>query len=240
MSPDKLFKRLTPLRNYLSKKLNREVIIELAQNPEQLIKRTDAGRYDMILTGPSFAVRAFDSGLYVPGVLPGGLTATVILVDSSSTITSINQLKNKTVSTPPEIGTAAKVAIRLFKENGFNNNEFPKMIPYASHTAALMAAQNGDVDAAIIAGFAYKNFIASGMPVRNIAQSKSFPGISIIFAKRLPVKLREELITTIIELNKSSEGKDVLKKIAFQPFRRASYKEFDDSRSYFSNKKKNH
>jgi len=233
MSPDKLFKRLNPLRNYLKEKLNREIVIELSRNPAQLIERTDTGRYDFLFTGPGFALRAFDSGLYLPGAIPGNLTTSVLLVSSSSAIKSIEQLKGKVISTPPKKGAAAIVIPSFFRANGFAKKDIPKMIPYASHNAAFLAAQNGDVDAAFIAGFGYRDIVASGAQVREIARTKPFPGISFIVAKRLPENQRESLISAIVGLNNSSQGKEVLKKIAFPPFRRYSYQEFDDFRSYF-------
>lgn len=234
MSPDKLFKRLNPLRNFLSRALSREVVLEFSRNPAQLIERTDAGRYDLVFTGPSFALRAFDSGLYLPGAIPGNHTTSVLLVSSSSVIQSIEQLKGKVISTPPQKSLAAKVAPSFFRENGFIKSEIPKMLPYASHNAAFLAAQNGDVDAAFIVAFGYSDVVASGALVREIARTKPFPGISFIVAKRLPEAQREGIISAILDLNNSSQGKKVLKKIAFPPFRRYSYEEFDNFRSYFS------
>lgn len=233
MSPDKLFKRLNPLRNYLSRELNREVVIEFSRNPAQLIERTDAGRYDFVFTGPGFALRALDSGRYLPGAIPVNLTTSVLLVSSSSAIKSIEQLKGKVISTPSQKGVTAMMAPNFFRENGFIKNEIPKMIPYGSHNAAFLAAQNGDVDAAFVAVFGYSDFIESGAHVREIARTKTYPGIGFIVAKRLPERQREGIITAILGLNNSIQGKEVLKKIAFPPFRRYSYEEFDNFRSYF-------
>lgn len=236
MSPDQLFKRLTPLRIYLSKKLKREVVIELSRNPTQLIERTDKGRYDFVLTGPKFALRAFDNGMYLPGVIPGKLTTSIILVNSSSGVQSIDHLKGKVLSTPPKKGAVAHMAPNFFRDKGFKQNEIPRFIPYASHNAALLAAQNGDVDAAFIAEFAYISTIKKqDKHMREVARTKPFPGISFIVAKRLPEKLHESLITTILNLNKNSQGKEVLKKINLPAFRRSSYEEFDKARIYFGN-----
>jgi ABC-type phosphate/phosphonate transport system substrate-binding protein len=65
MTPAALFKRLTPLRGYLSKELGREVVIELVRDIPQLLDRIDRVRYDLILGGAVFALRAFDGGHYL-------------------------------------------------------------------------------------------------------------------------------------------------------------------------------
>lgn len=232
MSPDKLSKRLAPLRNYLSDKLKLEVVIELTRNPKQLLERTAAGRYDFVFTGPNFALRAFDSGLYLPGAIPEKFTEFIIITDSSSTINSIEQLKGKSISVPPKKGTIAKILPNYLQMNGLSKEALPNIVYYPSHNAALLAVLNGDVDASFVPDFSYHSLLPVGASVKEISRTEPLPAISFIFAKRLPDNLREEIITTLVDLNKSDRGKVVLKKISFPPFRRYSYREFDNLRIY--------
>ncbi len=238
MSPEALFKRLSPLRNYLSSEMKQEVVIELNRNVDQLIERTDAGHYDMVFTGPNFAIRAFDSGLYVPGAIPGNLTSAVLIVVSSSPLKSIEELKGKVIATPRKKGAVSIIAPVFFRSNGFGHNEVPEFIDYASHNAAFMAVQNGDVDAAFIAEFGYRNLLSknASASIRVIGRTKPFPGISMIVSSRLSDDVREMIINSIVNLGKSEKGKTVLRKISFPPFRRSSIKEFDGVRHYFNNK----
>lgn len=236
MSPVALYKRFAPLRDYLSQEMKREVIIELNSSVEQLIERTDAGRYDMVLTGPNFALRAFDSGLYLPGVIPGKLTTAVLLVNSSSSIKTIEQLKGKVISTPRKRGALGIIAGAFFMAHGFTKEELPKIKYYSSHNAAFMAMHNGDVDAAFIAEFGYRHLLANGssLSIVEIGRTKPFPGLSLIISKRLSDELREKVIISIVKLGQSDQGKMILKKIAFPPFRRYSVDEFESIRQYMN------
>ncbi len=239
MSPDTLFKRLSPLRDYLSKELDQEVAIELAQTIDHLVKRTDAGHYDMIFTAPHLALRAIESGLYVPGVIPVDLTKVVLIVSSSSPVDSIGQLKGKVVSAPQKNGALWFIAPKFFMLNKYSRDELPKFINYGSHNAAFMAAQNGDVDAAFVAEIGYINLQAENAVdhVKVIAQTEPFPGLSMIISEHLSSEMRELIITSMLELGKSADGKAILNKIAFPPFRRYSIEEFDSIRHYFDESK---
>jgi len=242
MSPEALFKRMSPLEEYLSHELNQKVIIELNKSGAQLIKRTDAGRYDMVFTAANLAIRAFDSGLYVPGAIPSSLTTAVFLVHSSSSINSIEQLKGKVVATPQKKGTIAVMAPTFFREHGFSQSDMPKIVNYASQNAAFLAVENGDVDAAFIAEFGFRKMLSKykppkSSPVKQIFRTKPFPGISMIISSHLSDDLREKIITSMLNLNKSEKGKIVLKKISFSPFKRSSSEEFDVIRYYFKSRR---
>lgn len=235
MSPEALFKRMTPLQEYLSEKLDRKVVIELNRSVEQLIERTDADRFDLVYTGPSFALRAFGSGLYSPAVIPDELSYSIFLVNRDSPVNSLNDLKGKLVSTPPAKGAVARIGPVFFEEQGFSSTEIPKFKPYASHNAAFLAMRNGDTDAAMIASFAYRDGNGVGSDVRVIAKTESYPGISLILSNRLSAALREEIIVSMVELGNSDTGRKVLDKINFKPFRRISIQEFNHARRYLTN-----
>lgn len=241
MSPEALFKRMSPLEEYLSNELNQKVIIELSKSGAQLIKRTDAGRYDIVFTAANLAIRAFDSGLYVPGAIPKSLTTAVFLVHSSSPINSIKQLKGKVIATPQKKGTIAVMAPTFFRENGFSHTEMPTIVNYASQNAAFLAVQNGDVDAAFIPKFGFRKMLSKypsteAASVKQIFSTKPFPGISMIISTQLSADMREKIITAMLNLGKSEKGKKVLKKISFSPFKRSSLEEFDVIRHYFKNR----
>jgi phosphonate transport system substrate-binding protein len=234
MSPASLFKRMTPLRIHLGKALKREVVIELNKDVRQLLKRTAEDRFDLLYTGPNFAIRAFDSGLYVPGVIPGNLTRSHLLVSPDSPINALSQLSGKTVSTPPGRGAAAKMAHHFFLNQGMTVEQLPVLKAYASHNAAFMAMKQGDVDAAFIAEFGYRDALAAGEKARVLATTAPYPGISLIISKRLDPELRESIIKAMLALKHSEEGRSILKQIAFPPFRRFKTDEFNRVRDYFS------
>ena len=235
MSPAALSKRLAPLRGYLSQTLEREVIMELSRDGEQHVKRTDDGRYDMVFTAANHAICAIDSGLYVPGVIPGKLTTAVLIVPSTSPFNSIDELKGRVVATPQKKGTLAVMAPKFFQENGFTKSEMPKLVSYASQNAAFLAVQNGDVDAAFLAKFAIRKLLSknASASIKEILHTKPFPGISLILSSRISVTERDAIINTMTNLGKNNQGKEVLKQISFPPFKRSSLVEFDTIRHYF-------
>lgn len=237
MSSGALFKRLAPLRDHLSQEMGRKVVLELTSSPKQLTQRMGIGRYDLVFTGPNFALQAFDSGLYVPGVIPGNITSAVLVSSESSPITTIDALKGKTVSTPRKEGIVATIAPAFFKSKGFKSSEIPQFIHYASHNAAFMASQSGDVDAAFIAEFGFRDAQADNSLFKEIDRTKPFPGVSLIIAKSLPESLREKMISAVVQLNEDADGILILRKIAFPAFRRYSADEFEKVRGYFADLK---
>jgi len=234
MSPEALFKRLSPLRDYLRDETKRDVVLELSRNVNKLIERTDSQHYDILLTGPTFVLRAFDSGLYLPGVIPD-LTTAVLIVGLSSPIQSIEQLKGKKIAVPPSKGAVAKMASSFFRSKGIGDNDLPQSINYAGHNAAFMAVINGDVDAAFIEEYGYHDALSNGDSAKEIGRTKPFPGIGMIISSRLSTEVREKIINAMLRLSESPQGAVVLKKISSPPFRRYSIQEYEDVRNYFTN-----
>lgn len=232
MSPIALFERFSPLRDYLSEELGREVVLETEKSPRKFLQKIRGHKYDLIFATPVMAFRALDYGHYQVAVISERKTRPLLMVKSYSLMESPEQLSTKKVALPPTISVINFMAERWFISKGLRPEELPEFVNYNSHNAAYQAALAGDVDAAFVASFAV-NQLRKKLPIlRIIGSAESLPGSSILYASTLEGDLQRGLTNLIMKLKQSQQGRDILNRISLPPFRRPESSEYEAMRPY--------
>jgi ABC-type phosphate/phosphonate transport system substrate-binding protein len=227
-----LFERLSPLSQYLSEKLGREVLIQTDRDLQELMRRIHQREYDLLLATPVFALRAIDGGHYSAGVITTQRVQPVLMVEGSSLIQHPRQLANKRVALPPHASLVSSLAERWFLSRGLTRDELPEFINFNSNNAAYQATLNGDIEAAFVADFAVTQ-LRKKLPILKIIDSaEPLPGNSILFANNIDDSLKEQLIALLIALEESPQGREILNRISFPPFRKADAGEYEVIRPY--------
>jgi len=102
MSPMALMKRMAPLRDYLSDSLGVKVLIETTIDAKDFSRRTLDGRYDFVLTNPTFSLMAIDRGEFQIVATQKKKLAGHFVVLESSGIQNIKELTGKRIGAPPK------------------------------------------------------------------------------------------------------------------------------------------
>lgn len=223
------FKRYAPLRDYLSKKLNRKIHLETARSFPEFIKRTKEGRYDFLETAPHFVIPAIDSKKYrVITTIVQPLSAQIVVLKSSK-YSNLSQLSGLTIATP-----SPKAIITKIGKNSLNKvlANTPSYKSYKTHNAAYESVLGKHSDAAIISVNVFNKAIRQEKPLRSIGESNKIPNMSILVSSRISHSLEKELQTTLINMLKTDDGIRVLKEISYPGYRKATAKEFNPIRRY--------
>jgi len=232
LSPIALTKRFAPLRNYLAEKLGKDVVIVTTSSFETFIERTANDEYDFILTAPHFTVMALDSGKYEVKAVYLKMLQAYIVVRNDSMVNSVSDLAGKSIGVPPVKAIMTMAGIQYMENQGVKEQRGAHYKPYKSHNAAMLATVSGEVDAAIASNFQVLNQIKKGQPLRIVGETRTYPGMGLLAAKRLPDKIKDMFQKTLITMTQDDKGKEVLKEIRYPGFRKTNNEEFEPARAF--------
>lgn len=232
MSPIALYKRFTPLLEYLNHDLKRNFTLETSHSFKQHIQKTTLGHFDFLLTAPHFVLAAVDTGLYRVVATYNKPLSIVIVVKKSSLLRTLADLNNKTISTPPPRSLTSIITKNLFcKKTPGHNIHFKA---YTNHSAAYHAMLGSETDAAAISIYVYFDAINKGRALKVLARSKDFPAMGILAATNLPDSVINQFVNALVGMNTNNKGRLALKKMAFPGYRKASSHEYENLPAYNS------
>lgn len=224
MSPVALIKRMSPLKNYLEKATGKTVVLESAPSFPEYIKRTLNHEYDLVYTAPHFVPLTMEDSYYQLLASSNNISSHLIVKQNSS-ISRVEQLAGKRIAHGPEQAFLVIIAKHLLKTKGLTEEKAPVFIKHKSHNAALRATASGDADAAIIGTFMLKLAAKNGL--KEIEATPGYPGIGILASKELPEATQNDIANAFIDIKKSAEGRETLKKIRFPGFRKSMVSDYD-------------
>jgi len=231
-SPVAKFKRYAPLREYLSERLGREVVMETARDFPEFIRRTAQRRYDFLETAPHFVLPALDSAKYeVRTTLLIPLSAQLV-VHTTSPIQTLAELVGKTVATPPPEAVITRAGKYFLARHGMSEQRGPTYVPYRTHNAAYQAVIGGQASAALISVNVLNKALGKGVPLRVIAKTEGFPNMALLVALDLPDSLRDSLEAAFLSIQDTPHGRQILKHMAYPGYRKARPVEFEIVREY--------
>ena len=227
-----LFKRFSPLRDYLSDTLGLKVELETAKNFPTFYQRTNQGEFDLVITAPHFAVRAADSGRYEIVATLVKPVQQVFVVHKNSKFKSIEDFAGKKIATPPASALMTMMGKAFLRQHGLDNNKKPTFQAYTSHNAANEALLAGEVVAAIASTNVVNKAIKQGEPLRIIARGLRLPNMATLVASDLNDDLKKKIRDAFIGMNDTEQGQQVLKKIGLPGYKPATNKDYEPARPY--------
>ncbi|MGD8811964.1 MAG: phosphate/phosphite/phosphonate ABC transporter substrate-binding protein, partial [Thioalkalispiraceae bacterium] len=228
-SPVALLKRFAPLRDHLQQKIGRPVILETASNFDEFVSRSQARRYDFLLTAPHFTLLAIDSGKYEVTATYLKPLAAGISVKRDSNIRSLKQLEGQRISTPPDIAIITMAGKSYLKKH---LKKQPQYINYKSHNASLDAMLVGNSVAAIASLNPTRQYIQRDIPLRIIATTPPLPGMGLLVASDLDESIKSNYRDALINMHKDPHGKAALKKMDYSGYRPVDKREFESTRIF--------
>lgn len=233
-----LFKRFSPLKDYLSEQLGREIILETAKDFPTFLKRTAERRYDIVFTAPHFAVRAEDSGKYHIRATHPKDVQVLIVVHQDSPIQHLSELAGKRVSSPPAGALMTMIGQDHVKVEGLVGDKQPRYQAYTSHNAANQAVVVGQADAAIASNNVVLKQMEKGVPLRIISRGLQLPSMATLVASDLPPNMAQQMVDAMVGMSDTVVGRRILKVIGFSGYREVSIKDYEVVRPYAYRSKK--
>lgn len=232
MSPLALVKRFAPLRVYLTELLGKRVVIETATLASDFLERSLKGRYDFILTSPTFALKAKESGKYKVLLVQKNKLMGRIVVLNESPIRKLSDLNGKLLGAPPKIGFLGQIVEPYLKKSAHPDKHSIKVIHFRNHIDSILALRDRGIDASFITGFMQQHFVDKGINVREIARTEEYPGLTFMSLISRQEKTSEKVKNALIELDQNKKGKWLLKDISLSPFRVMEPDELEQVREY--------
>lgn len=143
-----LVKTHQPLRLALEEKLGRPVVVFSAPDYPTFVRESLAGRYDILITGPHFAVLSMEKG-YVPLVHYRAPLQPIFVVRSDAAIAGAEELKGRRIALSSRFSISSIGGIKWLADRGLHVGTDFQVAEYPTHGAAVAAVVVGDADAAL-------------------------------------------------------------------------------------------
>lgn len=227
--PAVMHKRLKPLTNYLSKRLNKNVVLKLSPNMGAAITEAAKGTVDMAYLTPVAYLRARAKGnaqLIAKTVTNGKASfKLMIVVKQNSPIKSVNDLVGKTFAFGDEKALLQRAAV---VGSGLKLSQFKDYRFIGHYDNIARAVMNNDFDAGILKDtMAYK---WEGKGLRILHASPALPPYNIVASKNVSKATLKALQEVFLSLDKNNpEQLKVIKAVdkKYDGFAATSDKEYD-------------
>ena len=143
-----LFKTHQPLRQYLQTTLGKKVDFYTASDYETFLKDSLEGQFDLLITGPHFAVMSVKSG-YQPLFHYKAALQPLFVVRKNSSIQSIADLKGKKIGLSSRLSISSIGGLKWLQDHGLKIGRDFQIFERPTHGAAVAAVAIGELDAAL-------------------------------------------------------------------------------------------
>lgn len=201
--PAVMHKRLKPLTKYLSKRLNKKVVLKLSPNMGAAINETATGAVDISYLTPVAYLRAHKKGnaqLIAKTVTKGKASfKLMIVVKENSSIKSIKDLQGKSFAFGDEKALLQRATV---VGSGIKLEQFNEYKFIGHYDNIARAVMNDDFDAGILKDtMAYK---WEGKGLRILHSSPALPPYNIVASKNVSKATLKELKKIFLSLNKNN------------------------------------
>jgi len=227
-----LFKRFSPLKNYLAEQLGREVVLETARDFPTFARRTAERRYDIVITAPHFAIRAADSGHYRIRAAVSKNVQQLLVVREDSPLRRPEQLAGQHIATPPAGALMTMMGMDYLQQLGLSGPQQPVYRHFLSHNAANEAVIGGQADAAIASSNVISKAQQRGAPLRIIGRGLQLPNMPTLVASDLPAELADRIEAILVGMRNDEGGRHVLARIGFPGYRAVRLVDYEPARPY--------
>lgn len=143
-----LIKTHQPLRQALESRLGRPIEVYTEADYPAFVRESLGGRYDLLITGPHFAVMSIEKG-YVPLVHYRAPLQPVFVVRPDSEISAPEKLRGRTIGLSSRFSISSIGGMWWLADKGLMSPRDYKIREYPTHGAAVAAVAVGEVDAAL-------------------------------------------------------------------------------------------
>jgi phosphonate transport system substrate-binding protein len=229
--------RYQPLSDYLSKKINRNILLTVLPRYGNIVENFVSGRLDGAFFGSfTYALAHQKLGVEVlarPISLSGVSTYHgLIFVRKDSGIRSIREMKGKRFALVDRATTAGYLLpLDYFKSQGKNYKTYLKESYFTgTHEDAILDVLNRKADIGAAKNTVYDRLAASDDRIRKelvvLARSPDVPENGLAVRKDLDMALKENLKRTLLTMHEDSENQVLLKVFGAQRFFETSDRDY--------------
>jgi ABC-type phosphate/phosphonate transport system substrate-binding protein len=183
MPTSRLIEAHQSLRRHIEETFKRQAVLSTAPDFQSFQRRVLRGDFDLVLSGGNLAWQAhLDAGM-VPIAVSRKFVIVRIVVGKDSRITSIADLRGKTVATIDAFTTVAQITVRLLREGGLEVGRDVQLLHEKTPFNSAQAVVFGEAAAAGLPDISFRALtpeIRGGLRV--IKESAPLPGV--IFLSR--------------------------------------------------------
>lgn len=202
--PAVMHQRLKPLTNYLSKKLNKKVILKLSPNMGEAISEAAKGTVDIAYLTPVAYLRAHEKGnaqLIAKTVTNGKASfKLMIVVKENSPIQSVEDLVGKSFAFGDKRALLQRATV---VGGGIKLEQFSKYRFIGHYDNIARAIMNNDFDAGILKDTKAYKWQEKGL--RILHSSPALPPYNIVASKNVNAATLKKLKKVFLSLNKDNE-----------------------------------
>ena len=217
--------RYRPLADYLSRKLDIDVQLTMLSRYGNIIERLRENEIDAAFLGSFTATLAISQLNVEPLARPINLDGTstyhgLIFVRKDSGIKNVPDMRNKIIAFVERATTAGYIFPRAyFKRNNVENYDtfFKEYFFVGSHDATIDAVYKKKADVGAAKNTVYDYYILQNPQIAEeieiLAQSSPVPSNGLCVMPSISNELRSQIQETLLSLDTSAEGRDVLGKL---------------------------
>ncbi len=235
MPVTKLQELFNPLAGELSKAVGKKVRLGTKPTFEAFEAVLNSEYYDLAHVQPFDYVEAHDKHNYLPLARRNEDLEALFVVSPSSSINNIQQMKGKKVVSPPPDAAVSHLANMSLQSAGLSPGKNVVREYSKNHFSCLQNVLIGEADVCVASIQMVKQFEKEKKltaPFRVVHTSSKVPHTLFVVHKRVPLRDRELLLETILNLPATPVGKKILADLNYKPFVVARDSDYDVIRSY--------
>lgn len=211
---EEIVSRFTPIANYIAAAIGRPVEVRVGRNYAEHIDAVGTGIVDIAYMGPApyvdLVAKYGNKPLLARQEVNGqSFLIGKIFVRQDSTIKSLKDLKSKRFAFGSSNSTMGHIVPQHMLENaGVTLDSLASHKFIVGHKNVALAVLAGDYDAGAVKDEVFQEFAPKGL--RALAQSSSVADHLFVASARLPDALIESLRRSLLNLNDSPNGKEIM------------------------------
>lgn len=228
-----------PMKEYLQKHLGTPVEIKTAPNFKTFVQRTEQHQYQLVVTAPHFASLAQTESKYRPLARYGKEIRAIILVANPPAISTVDDLKGKTLAFADPLALAAIAGIQMLKDQGLTPETDFTLRRTIHHKNTLSAIQQGGADAALVGSLFFAQLPGHIHEKFHIlSRSEPLPSQFILAAPKVSKKQFKQIQTLLLKFATAPEGQFFMEKSGFDGIKSASKLDLQPMKAYAAETKR--
>jgi len=208
LSPEKLISRYAPMVHYVGEKMHQTSLPESAPNFMTYIDRMAHYKFDLCVTAPHFAALAESKFGYKRLARLTRELDGAIVVNKQSLITSIEQLKGKTLATPDKLAIITILGELDLEKHGIQPEKDITIKNTPSHNTALLEVIGKRANAAVVSSAVYESMDPNlKKQLRLIGTTQRVPHMMLLASPKMSEDRYNLLKKTVLDYKANGAGK---------------------------------
>jgi methyl-accepting chemotaxis protein len=231
-SPSEMYKRFLPLNNYLSRKLDKRVMLKIEANYDNTLKDIGMGNTDICYMTPSTYIKAkhkYGVEVILKALKNGKpFQRIAIIARKGGDIQNMSDIEGKSFAFGDILSTSSYILPRAMLDNvGIDLDSLSYYDFLGHHDDVARAVLKGEFNAGGVMESTAEKFKADGLNI--IEYSMNVPEFNICVNKNIPSDLKSAIKQAILELTETNpDDKAILQSISpgYTGFIEAQYEDY--------------